>query len=375
MTTRRQFLLGASSLAVLGLSGPVLARPEARFVLLVLRGGLDGLSVVVPHGDRLHRRVRGDVAEREVLDLDGFFGLHTALEPLLPLWAAGELLPIQAVGLPYGARSHFDAQDLLENGTAAPKGARDGWLGRALGASGGQGLAVGRALPLVLRGAADTSSWEPRMDVRAQPDFLEEVARLYDEDPLLGPPFRQGLETRAELDALLEDESGRRGRRTDLDAIQALAALLREPGGPGVAVVEIGGWDTHARQANRLRTGLAALGEGLALFREELDARWSDTLVLAVSEFGRTVAGNGTGGTDHGTGGLAVAAGGALRGGRVLGEWPGLGDLVEGRDLPITTDLRGLFKGALSEHLGLDRASLDGAVFPDSEGIEPISLR
>lgn len=374
MTSRRHFLLGSLSMSLLGLSGPVLANPSARFVLVVLRGGLDGLSTLVPYGERIHSRVRGSIAQKDVFDLDGFFGLHDALEPLRPLWRAGELLPMHAVGLPYGERSHFDAQDLLENGTEVPNGARDGWLNRALGRMGGRGLSLGRSLPLVLRGEAEASSLEPSMTVKAEAEFLDEVARLYDDDPLLGPAFRQGLETRRELDEVLDGEGARSGRRADLGTLKALAALLREPGGPRVAVVEVGGWDTHSRQNNRLRTGLSALGEGLALFAEELQETWADTVVLAVSEFGRTVKVNGTGGTDHGTGGVAFAAGGRVHGGRVLSDWPGLDDLYDERDLHVTTDVRGVFKGVLAQHFGVSRADLDEHVFPGSASVAPVQL-
>ena len=369
MTTRRQFVLGASTFAVLGLSSPAFAMPHKRLVLVILRGGLDGLAALVPHGDRSHRRVRGDAAVLEALDLDGFYGLNPALEPLLPLWRAGQLAPVTAVGLPWSERSHFSAQDLLEAGT--DRHTRDGWLSRALARAGGEGLAIGKGLPLVLRGEGEATSFEPKLKLKSEQEFLAEVATLYDADPILGPPFRKGLETRMELDALLGE--ARKGRSTDLTVLRTLAALLREPDGPAVAVVEVGGWDTHSQQENRLRNGLGALAEGLVLLSEELRERWADTMVVAVSEFGRTVRANGTGGTDHGTGGAALVAGGSVAGGRVLGGWPGLDDLFEGRDLPVTTDVRSLFKGAIQAQLGLGPARLD-EVFPDSAGALPLRL-
>ena len=360
---RRAFLGGLGSLGLLGVSGPAWASvTDARFVLVLLRGGLDGLSVLVPHGDPDHARARRGIQVEDPLDLDGFFGLHPALAELTPLWDAGDLLPLHAVSLPYGERSHFDAQDLLENGTSTPHGARDGWLGRALGSR--RGLAIGKDLPLVLRGDADVASLDPTRTVRADDAFFERVSELYVDDPVLGPALSAGLAARQELHA--STGRARRAEEPDAALARSVASMLRSPTGPTVAVLEMGGWDTHARQAGVLNRQLAGLSAALMAFRNELGPAWDRTVVLACTEFGRTVAQNGTKGTDHGTASAALLAGGPVRGGRVLTDWPGLSKLADGRDLRGTLDLRSVFKGVLHDHLQVASSTLESTVFPDS---------
>lgn len=360
---RRHFLSGLGALGLVGLARPAWAgASSARFVLVLLRGGLDGLATLVPHGDPNHERAREGLAVEDAIDLDGFFGVHPALAPLMPMWDAGQLLPLHAVSLPYGERSHFDAQDLLENGTDRPHGASDGWLGRALGRR--RGIAIGRDLPLVLRGDADVASLDPTRTIRADGAFFALVQDLYSHDELLGPALHAGLEAREELQA--STGRARRADTPDVALARSVARLLASPTGPSVAVLEMGGWDTHTRQAGVLDRQLAGLAEALSAFSKELGSTWDDTVVMVCTEFGRTVAANGTNGTDHGTAGAALLAGGPVRGGRVLTDWPGLKRLADGRDLAGTTDLRSVFKGVLHDHLELSDEELASRVFPGS---------
>lgn len=372
MPTRRSFLTGlAATSGLLGLPASVLAAPatDKRLVVVLLRGGADGLALVPPHGDPHYARARGELAlgpptdADGVVDLDGFFGLHPALVSLLPFWEAGQLAAVHAAGLPYGGRSHFDAQDLLENGTSSPRGAKDGWLARAVSQIGGEAFAIGSSVPLILRGAEGVSSIDPARAFGAEPDFVEEVSTLYSEDPLLGPALEEGLALRGRLPEMSAGSSRRR-RRGFAPVAAGVGALLQEQG--GVAVIDASGWDTHIRQEGGLTGRLGSLATGLEHLANALAPVWEDTVVAVVTEFGRTVAPNGTGGSDHGTASASLLLGGGVRGGKVYADWPGLRDkdLWEGRDLATTTDLRALF-AAMSLHLGareLDR------VLPDFEG-------
>ncbi len=375
MTTRRTALKGLLA-GGLGLAlNPGLAFAggggDRRLVVVLLRGGLDGLAAVPPVGDADYVSARRGLAlEDGVGELDGFFGLHPALAGLLPLWQAGALLPVQAVATPYRSRSHFDGQDVLEAGTTAPQLRRDGWLNRALVAAGTEAIAVAQAVPLILRGAAEVGSVAPGGRAPREQDLAADLQSVYAGDPLFRDALRAGLEGRAMVaEAVGEPERGRR-RQGAAPVVGRLAGvLLAELGGPRVAVVELGGWDTHANQGleeGRLANGLGNLADGLLALKEGLGAAWSQTAVCVVSEFGRTVARNGTRGTDHGTGGAALLLGGAIQGGRVLADWPGLApaQLHEGRDLRPTTDLRAVLGGLLRDHLGLPIAALRRDVFP-----------
>lgn len=386
-TSRRRFLLAAGAACAAGLAGSLPMRAafgslpgDRRLVVAILRGGLDGLSALPPLGDPDYARQRGDLAleaGRDALPLDGFFGLHRALGTMGELWQAGELLGVQAVASPYRERSHFDAQDLLENGSTAPRGRSDGWLGRALNAAGGAmgGLAVGQNLPLVLQGAAQATTWSPSELPAASASFLARVADLYAGDPLLGPALLQGLKANSLAEEAMQ--GGGAPRRAEAAMAEGAGRLLAAPNGPRVCVLEIGGWDTHSRQGTgggRLALALGGLDAGLAALKQGLGPLWTETVVVMVTEFGRTVAANGSGGTDHGTASCAFLAGGRVAGGRVLADWPGLAPaaLHEGRDLAPTLDLRALLKGVLASQLGLGRATLDRDVFPDSSGVAPL---
>ncbi len=391
MLTRRNALegMGAGILATqigglrVALAG---AATDRRLVVVILRGGLDGLAAVPAYADPDYRAQRGPLAVAEpgtgegALDLDGRFGLHPALGPLHEMYRAGELVVFHAVATPYRERSHFDGQDLLENGTNAPRAARDGWLNRTLGLLGPSkrrlGLSVGQGVPLILRGDVPVGSWAPPLFPELDDDFLGRLARLYRRDPVLGPALMQGIEAQEIADEVLGSGGPmRRGRLRGAGALQAVARpvgkLLRDERGPRVAVLEAGGWDTHAGQGvlgGRLAARLRGLGQGLEALGQALGPAWRRTAIVVMTEFGRTVAVNGTGGTDHGTAGAAFLLGGAVEGGRVVTRWPGLAtaNLYEGRDLAPTLDLRSVLKGVLADHLSLPRDAIERVVFPES---------
>jgi uncharacterized protein (DUF1501 family) len=383
MITRRRFLgstIGAS-LAV-SLPGIAFASGNAsgkRFVLIILRGGLDGLAAVPPHGDGNYRTMRGALAlpeagkENGVLDLDGYFGLHPALANLHALYRSGELIAIHGSAPPYHERSHFDAQNVLETGVYPAHSVHDGWLYRAL--SGlvpakdveHVALAIGPSVPAVLQGQHPVDSWAPDNLPDPDDDTMSRVMALYRHDAVLGPRLASAIATDNMANGM-----GMGGRGDDLPQLaRAAMRFLTSEKGPQIAVLEAGGWDTHANQgaeAGQLANRLGQLDRVLGSIKAGMGERWKDTAVLMVTEFGRTVAINGTRGTDHGVGGAAFLFGGAVNGGQIVADWRGLArnKLFEGRDVPATIDHRQLFKTALVSHLGADAGFVDDVVFPGS---------
>jgi len=367
-----------------------LTRRRARFVLVVLRGALDGLAAVPPLGDRDYASLRGEFALRPpgeaqgALPLNGFFGLHPALNFLHESYAARELTVFHAVASPYRERSHFDGQDVLENGTPLPHASQSGWLNRALAESPGaaqreSGVALGQNVPLVMRGPAEVTSWSPSKLTGLDEDTLARITDLYAHDPLLAVRLADALAA----DAMVAQSGGMDGMVAAggadryAEIVHAAAGFLRQEGGPQVAVFDTTGWDTHANEGGatgQLAGRLTALDKGLATLRAELGPAWSDTAVLLITEFGRTAAINGTRGTDHGTATMALLVGGAVAGGRVIADWPGLSSraLYQGRDLMPTLDLRCVLKGLLEEHLGVPTRALDSSVFPGSAHARPL---
>jgi uncharacterized protein (DUF1501 family) len=388
MPTRRQFIAAVgATVASASLPRAVLAAApgERRFVLVVLRGAMDGLAAVAPVGDRSYAARRGALAldPAACLRLDGFFALNPALAAIHPYWASGELGFVHGAGNGYRTRSHFDAQDLMETGLGAKRGTSDGWLNRALALmpQGGRrlGLAVGGAVPLVLRGPVQVASWEPPGMKAGAPELMATLVRLYAADPVLGPALDEGLKAQSFSDEVLGDDMKRGPQGYGPNAFRPLAdaagRLLAAPDGPRIAVLEMGGWDTHAGQGTdkgRLFQNLQGLGDGLAALAQAMGPAWREAVVVAVTEFGRTVAPNGTGGTDHGVASVALLMGGALKGGRAIGDWPGLDRLEENRDLRVATDARAVLKGILRDHLGVDAAALDRGVFPDAASARPL---
>ncbi|MBV8404065.1 MAG: DUF1501 domain-containing protein [Gammaproteobacteria bacterium] len=398
---RREFIAGGAQLAA-GLLATRVAFAEARggrarFVLVILRGALDGLAAVPPLGDPDYPGLRRELAFRGpgepggALPLDGFFGLHPALGFLHECYGSRELTVLHAVASPYRERSHFDGQDVLENGTSHPHALQTGWLNRALSASptrGGReaGVSLGQNLPLVMRGPAAVTSWSSSRLAALDEDTLARITDLYAGDALLAPRLADALAANA-IAAAGEGDGGMpkpvdgpgaaRGKARYAEVVRAAAGFLRREDGPKVAVFDTSGWDTHANEGaaqGQLAGRLAELDAGLAMLRTELGTTWKDTAVLLVTEFGRTAALNGTRGTDHGTATVAFLLGGAVAGGRVLADWPGLAAhrLYQGRDLAATLDVRALLKGVLAEQLDVSPQSLEREVFPDSSAIRPL---
>lgn len=385
---RRGLLLGLTAMAAtanarLAIAGSTTAqgKPENRLIVVLLRGAMDGMAVLAPYGDPDYRALRGAIAlpepgqENGLLDCGGFFGLHPRLVNLHRFYSENALLPVHAIAGPYRNRSHFEAQDMMESG--ATQRLASGWLNRALAdlpaAPAGKpeiGLAVGQDLPLLMRGPRPVGMWAPPRRTRPEPDLYARMAELLHADPLLGPAVRDGMRARGFAEGVLQGEPETRGGFVALAA--TAGRLLAAPDGPRVAALEIGGWDTHAEQGSRMAPVITTLDNGLAALRDNLGEAWNRTAILVMTEFGRTARANGNRGTDHGTGGAAFVLGGAVRGGRILADWPGLRDdqLFEKRDLQPTRDLRAIAKGLLRDHLGLHPKAI-AAAFPDSGDCAP----
>lgn len=375
-----------------GLALPFVARvaeaaipANRKFVVIVCRGGMDGLSVTPPVGDADYEGLRRGLALGDTtLKLDGTFGLHPSLATIHKLSQAGQARIAPAVATPDRARSHFEAQDVLETGAAGVYATTSGWLNRTVSALGKvEALSVGPTAPLILRGPAAAGSWSPGRAIDTEARLPTLLQDLYRDDALLGPALARGLQTETmarDAGAGAAGGSGMRGqavvgREAARSMGEALAGFLKAPGGPQLAAVSLDGFDTHANQGPQLAlrlTSLDALVDGL---HTGLGPVWNDTVVLAVTEFGRTARVNGTAGTDHGTASTALVMGGALKSGGILGDWPTLKRqaLFEDRDLYPALDLRALQKGLLAEHLGVDRRALDTLVFPDSSGVKGLT--
>jgi len=358
---------------------------QRRFVFVLLRGALDGLAAVPPVGDPQYAKLRGELALSGAAGLhrlDDLFALHPALSFMAELWQQRQLTVVHAVATPYRERSHFDAQDVLESGALRPHDSLSGWLNRALAAmprknaGGNAGIALGANVPLAMRGPVEVASWSPGNLPDMDGDTLQRIARMYAADPLLAQRLEEALG--ADAVAGMDGMNGGAGRGGGIAQVQqvarAAANFLAQPDGPGVAMFDTTGWDTHANQGveqGALSLRLGALDGGLRALREGVGAAWDNTVALIATEFGRTVQVNGTRGTDHGTGTVAFLLGGAVHGGRVVGQWPGLksAELYQGRDLMPTVDLRSVAKSVLRDHLAVPPRRLDAEVFPDSGAV------
>lgn len=382
--SRRAGLFGLTAAITIGRATLAVANAptDRRLVVVNLRGALDGLAAVIPYGDPALTAMRAPLLPPPIgqadgmLDLGGFFALHPVLTRLHGMFAAGEAVIVHAVAGPYRERSHFIAQDMLESGAA--QRLDSGWLNRAIVAipapsgpvSTRHAMAIGPGMPLLLRGPAPVENWAPSNLSSPHADLYATIVHLNQGDPLIGPAIQAGLQARGFSKAALADADPS-SRRMDFPALaRTTGTLLASPNGPRIAALEIGGWDTHAVQVTRLSGPLRALDEGLGALKEALGPHWRNTAVLVMTEFGRTVKINGTGGTDHGTATAAFVLGGAVKGGRVIADWPGLGAdrLFEGRDLMPTRDLRAIAMGLLTTHLGVPTAAL-GTVFPGGDRV------
>ena len=397
--SRRRFLTRSALVGCSAAASPLLtpvsfaAAPwDARLVVIILRGGADALDMVQPYGDPDYARLRNKLAggpSHGGIDLDGFYALHPGLKPLMPLWRKGELGFVQAVSTPYrNQRSHFEGQDLLEAGGAGVGQVRDGWLNRMLqqmhGVENRTAFAIGQGEMKVLQGAARVSDWAPGAALVLSPQAELLAGQIMNEDPLFSEALDEALDLsrgeRASMGAQDTDAemmemtmpSPSRGRLHQKIA-DFTAEQLR--GDTRVVAFSINGWDTHSRQAAGLKAALGRLSDTIISLRQGVgDAIWGKTAVLAMTEFGRTARENGTGGTDHGTGGAMLTAGGAIRGGRVYGQWPGLSeaDLLDGRDLMPTADVRAQAAWIVQGLIGVGQDKLEQVVFPGLEmGADP----
>ena len=380
MWSRRLFLKSGALAASLAAAAPLPSRiafasapGENRLVVIILRGAMDGMDLFQPYGDPNLRKLRESISlgpEEGAHDLDGFFALHPELAPLLPLWKAGQLGFVPAVSTPYrDKRSHFDGQDLLEAGTGmnVPRAEqRDGWLNRLLhslpGAVSETAYSVGTGQMRILAGSAPAMSWAPSIKLQLTPQAQRLLQHVYHEDPLFRAESQEAMEIASEGLNLAREE---KGPTRETRAIARFAAD-RLNGETRIAAFSLTGWDSHVRQSRTLLRALQNLSAAILTLREELGRNWAQTTILAMTEFGRTVRENGAGGTDHGTGSALFFAGGAVRGGRALGGWPGLGegDLYAGRDLMPLDDVRRHAAWTLRSLYGTGRSILESRVFP-----------
>lgn len=393
---KRRKLLQTASLAAAGMLTPVgwnswLAKGMAqsqnrqRLVVIFLRGAVDGLNVVVPHQEDDYYAARPTLAvpypgeKNGVIDLDGFFGLHPALADLVPLWKQNTLAFVHACGSPDETRSHFTAQDYMETGTPGVKTTDDGWMNRLLAIlpkdRPTQALNVGNKTPRILQGEMSIASISPgKNSARALPIDRTNISKafdlLYSQNDVLSKAYQEGREAREVILAELKAEmmSSSRGAPTaDLfvDDATEVARLMVGNARTQLAFMEIGGWDTHINQNYILNKSLKSLGKGLATLVQGLEPIYSDTVIVVMSEFGRTVKENGNRGTDHGHGNVLWLLGGGIRGGKIHGEWQGLSEsiLYQERDLPITTDFREAIATILTQHMQIPNSNL-GKIFP-----------
>ena len=402
--SRRALLLASGTLFAWA-HLPKLARAEGRdprMLTIVLRGALDGLATVMPVGDPDWVALRGDNAltlegKTPALKLDDFFALNPAMPNLYRMFQANEAIIVHAAATPYRERSHFDGQDVLESGLPKPMASASGWLNRALSGlaaggrvdpNGSKAFGVGPVTPLVVRGPAPVLSWAPRRLMPARADTVQRLLDLYRHTD---PRLARVLEGNASLTAIarsgnVDDKPGTANNGAAIEQVRAYfagaagtaAKFLARPEGPRVGALALDGWDTHYNEGianGRLSQLLGALDGALGSVETNMGPAWRETVVVLVTEFGRTARINGTDGTDHGTGTVALLAGGALKGGRVVADWPGVkrANLFEDRDLRATTDLRAVLKGLLKDHLRVDDRALAADVFPGSDGVEAMA--
>lgn len=391
----RRSLLGASATLAAWAYAPRFSFAaqgrDPRLVTIVLRGALDGLSAVPPIGDPDYAALRANIAlsrdgEFPALPLDGFFALHPAMPNFARLYAKGQALAAHAIATPYRQRSHFDGQDVLESGMPGPGATDSGWMNRVLqalpageriGSRGG--LSIGVTTPLIMRGKAPVLGWAPQSLQRADDDTAARVLALYqDGDHKLAAALSAGLATEGVASRSGVSGKGPAGGVDYMKQIANGAAhLMAVEDGPRFAALAFDGWDTHFNEGGAtgaLARVLGGLDDSIAAFESVLGPVWNNTVILVATEFGRTARVNGTVGTDHGTGTVALLVGGAVRGGKVIADWPGLkqAQLFEGRDLAPTMDLRTIVKGVLADHIGLSGDVMRRSVFPGSDAVAPL---
>ena len=396
--SRRKLLQGAGCLAAAtmfsGLRVAFAAAPvEERFIFVILRGAMDGLAAIPPYGDKNYQSARNGMAlsPSSYTKVDNFFGVHKNLASFAAMFKSGEAAAVHAVATPYRERSHFDAQNVLESGGTGPHIVNTGWINRALSLYGGQrdklGLAVGQTIPLALQGDVPVGTWAPSAQGMPDQTMLLALDKLYQHDMLFHTALAQAVDVHKIADSAVEGGGrmmggGGRGLQNlgaMVKTVEAVGKILSDPKGPRLCTIEMGGWDTHAQQGvdrGILANNFAALDAGFGAMKTALGDHWKKTVVLVATEFGRTVAQNGTAGTDHGMASCALLLGGAVQGGKVHGQWPGLDktQLYENRDLRPTTDLRQIAAAVLTRHLRLPAGEVGSQVFaganlPPFEGL------
>jgi uncharacterized protein (DUF1501 family) len=375
MLSRRSFIHAgavAGALATVGLPKMAFARAntDRRFVFIIQRGAADGLSILAPTGDPNFAGIRGDFVQDSAggAKLDSFFTLHPALSETAKMYADRQALFVHAVASPYRDRSHFDGQNVLETGGTAAYRLKDGWMNRLIGllpADEGKALALSTTVPMALRGSHEVSSYASSQLPSPSDDLLARVATLYEGDKQLHELWSEAMDTRMKAGDPMKGGGGPRGEVTG-----ALAAKMLLGDGARMAMIETNGWDTHSGQRGRLNAQLRDLDQIVAALKTGLGPAWGNTLVVIATEFGRTVRPNGTGGTDHGQASVSMLLGGAVAGGKVIADWPGLTQaaLYEGRDLNPTTDLDALIAGAVAQHYALEPARTMTTLFPETRG-------
>ena len=367
MVDRRQFFTLAAGGAMMFLPGIALAtvKSDRRFIFIIQRGAADGLNIVLPHADPHYAALRGALAIDPALAtrLDGSFALHPALVRTAEMFGRKEALFVHAVASPYRDRSHFDGQNVLETGGSQPYRQKDGWLNRLasiLPAPESDAIALSNSIPMALRGGAPVTSYAPSTLAAPSDDLMLRVGRLYEGDPQLHACWSAALD--------MQPDTAR--ARNDPEGLGRLAGtLLAREAGPRIAMLETAGWDTHSGQAGRLTARLSALDTLLHALRDSLGPIWQQSTVLVATEFGRTAAANGTGGTDHGTGSVAWILGGGVKGGRVIADWPGLAPsaLHQGRDLRPTLGLDQLIAAVAGQAMAVDPDYVAHILFPTSK--------
>lgn len=380
LNRRTLLLAGCAATLITPMARAATPHSEGRkLVVVILRGAMDGMAALPKIDDPDIHQHRASLIDPKAAPLSGGFALHSAMPNLATMYKAQEASFIPAIAGPYRERSHFAAQDLLESGEIS-KVTPDGWLNRALQNAPAPyaAVSIGPAQPLILRGAASrTTSWSPDVLPQASDDTLARLLDLYENDAVLKPSLTAAIGADMVAGGIGGERmtGGRGGPAQYVQQLQAAGKFLAQADGPEIAVVSLEGWDTHTQQNGLLQQRFAALDNGIAALKASLGETWKKTALVAVTEFGRTVRVNGGQGTDHGTGGIAILAGGAIKGGRMIGDWPGLkpSALFENRDLMPTVDTRSVFKGLLRDQLGWSSAGLDTAVFHDSTAARAVT--
>jgi uncharacterized protein (DUF1501 family) len=388
----------ASTCSAWSLGSPSQAASTRRLIVVFMRGAVDGLSLVVPYNEPNYYRQRSTIAigkpgsANGTVDLDGQFGLHPALAPLMPFWKEGSLAFVHAVGSPDPTRSHFDGQDNIESGTPGNKATQDGWLNRLEGAmpateeirsSPTRAVSIGSLLPRIFKGRNSVATiasgaTAARPTVLDRPGVRKAFEALYGDDARMGSMFANYVAARSDVVAAIEQadpevmaaNNGAASTYAFAADATRLGAFMRRDPRVQLGFLAVSGWDTHAGQgdasAGQLTNLLSPFARGMSALARSLGPVYADTTIAVISEFGRTVAQNGNAGTDHGYGNVMWLMGGPVAGGKVHGEWPGLDDaaLHEGRDLAVVTDYRTVLAQICERHLGLSDADLS-KVFPN----------